>query len=85
VRIPAIVAAVLLLALAPAASASIWPAPAGGPAVKTTSGIRYLTVPRERSSTRACARGSKAARWLAPVACEQPPRSEVLVLPLLGG
>ncbi|MGH2934777.1 MAG: hypothetical protein ACRDL2_09755 [Gaiellaceae bacterium] len=80
-RIPAIVAAVLLLALAPAASASIWPAPAA----KTTSGIRLLTVPHKRSSTRACARGSKAARWLAPVACEQPPRSEVLVLPLLGG
>jgi hypothetical protein len=28
----------------------------------------------------------KVARWLAPVACEQPPRSELLlVAPLFGG
>ena len=84
-RITAAVAAVLLLAFAPAASASMWPAPGGSASVKRSSGIRFLSVPHQRSSTRACARGSKAARWLVPVACEQPPRAEVLVLPLLGG
>ena len=28
---------------------------------------------------------AKVARWLAPVACEQPPRSQLLLAPLFGG
>jgi hypothetical protein len=84
-RIVAAAAAALLLALAPAASASIWPQPTASPV--HAFGIRVLKVPPMRMATRACMRHSarKVARWLAPVACEQPPRSEVLLLPLLNG
>ena len=28
---------------------------------------------------------AKILHWLAPVACEQPPRSELLLVPLFGG
>ena len=77
-------AAALLLSLAPAASASIWPAPAKLKA----HAVHGLVLPRSRQgrlSVRACSAHAKVVRWLAPVACEQPPRSETLLVPLLGG
>jgi hypothetical protein len=52
--------------------------------------LHVLTIHRApaRFSTRSCmARNErvKAARWLAPVACEQPPRSQLLLASALFG
>jgi hypothetical protein len=83
VRLAILVAALVLAAAAPA-GASIWPEP-------SPQSIHTFTVTRThlRMDTRSCMAKStraKIARWLAPVACEQPPRSEQLLLvPLFGG
>ncbi len=82
-RIAAAAAAALLLSPA-AAPASIWPAPAQ----RTTQTAHRLVLVRgkpSRVTARGCSAHVKEARWLAPVACEQPPRSTPLLLPLLGG
>lgn len=73
------VAAIALSAAAPA-SASMWPPPAPQAmhAVKLSPG-------HARFGTRTCALHSKIARWLAPVACEQPPRSQLLLVQALFG
>jgi uncharacterized membrane protein len=84
-RIVAAAAAALLLSLAPAASASIWPAPSQPKAQKSASYGLVLTGSRkQRVTTRSCNAHAKVAWWFTPVACEQPPKSQLLV-PLLGG
>jgi hypothetical protein len=73
------------LALATPASAAMWPPPP-----TTYKPMRVIRL-EERShpdATRACmAREQrvKVARWLAPVACEQPPRSQLLISEALLG
>jgi len=81
-----VAAAALLLFLAAAAPASIWPAPTLG-SVRPAAKSLVVVVRRGRDATRsrACMKTSQLARWISPVACEQPPRSETLVVPLLGG
>lgn len=80
----AILVAALVLAGAAPAGASIWPEPSQHTIHTFTFSRMHL-----RFDTRTCMAKStrvKIARWLAPVACEQPPRSEVLLLvPLFGG
>lgn len=70
------------LALAAPASAAMWPPPA-------MHGLHALAIERPRSAElRTCMareQRTRVARWLAPVACEQPPRSQLLVEALLGG
>ena len=79
----AILVAALLLAVAAPAGASIWPGPS--PPTTHTFKVGHTNL---RFDTRTCMAKSarvKLARWLAPVACEQPPRSEQLLLvPLFG-
>jgi hypothetical protein len=82
VRLAILVAALVLAAAAPA-GASIWPAPSP----QTIHAFKLARV-HMRSDTRACMGNdtrAKVARWLAPVACEQPPRSQLLLAPLIGG
>lgn len=80
----AILVAALALAVAAPAGASIWPEP-------SQQSIHTFKIARVnlRFDTHSCMAKSsrvKIARWLAPVACEQPPRSEQLLLvPLFGG
>ena len=83
-RIARIAPLAAALILAAPASASIFPAPqrvtfqALGP-------IRVHAPSRTHSCMAQQAR-AKIARWLLPVACEQPPRSQLLlVTPLFGG
>ena len=78
-----IVVLVVALVLAAPAGASIWPAPSPQ-AIHTFK----LTRTHVRTDPRSCMAKServKIARWLAPVACEQPPRSQLLLVPLIGG
>ncbi|MBV8064542.1 MAG: hypothetical protein JOY73_03370 [Actinobacteria bacterium] len=83
-RFLAVAGAALVLA-APAAAAS-WPPPG-------TQSIRSVTIAKQgqlRSDVRACMANdarAKLARFLFPVACEQPPRSQQLLVSseLLGG
>jgi hypothetical protein len=80
-RIAVVVAA---LVLAAPAGASIWPAPSRLPA----HALKVLSVhaPARTHSCMAQQSRAKIARWLLPVACEQPPRSQLLlVAPLFGG
>ncbi len=80
------VAAALLLLLAPAASASIWPGPSQPKAPKTAShGLVLTGSRRQRVTTRSCNAHAKVAWWFTPVACEQPPRVATLPSTLLGG
>lgn len=78
--------AALLLSVGASASASAasWPPPPS----QTWHVIKIGHVHTRSAQFRTCmvreAR-AKVARWLAPVACEQPPRSEVLIPVLLGG
>ena len=75
--------AAALIFAAPAA-ASIWPPPQPltSPALK----IVHMRALAPSHSCMARVARLKIARWLAPVACEQPPRSELLlVAPLFGG
>jgi len=83
VRIVAVAAAALLLV--PAASASIWPGPPPAPPAPR-HGLPVIRAEggSQRARARTCSAHAKAAGWVAPVACEQPPKSELLV-PLLGG
>ena len=81
-RLAILVAALVLVAAAPA-GASIWPEP-------SPQTIHTFTLSRTHlhMDTRSCMAKSsrvKIARWLAPVACEQPPRSQLLLVPLFGG
>jgi hypothetical protein len=71
------------LVLAAPAGASIWPPPAPVP-------VHALKLVRAhaRVTLRTCMAQQarlKVARWLAPVACEQPPRSELLLTQSLFG
>ena len=79
----AISVAALVLAVAAPAGASIWPPPSP----RTTHAFKVGHT-NLRFATHSCMAKServKLARWLAPVACEQPPRSEQLLLvPLFG-
>jgi hypothetical protein len=83
VRIARLAPLAAALVLAAPAGASIWPAPA-------PQALHALKLERAhaRVTLRTCMAQQarlKVARWLAPVACEQPPRSELLlVAPLFG-
>ncbi len=79
-------AAAAALVLSPVASASIWPAP-GPLKPHTTLAVHGLVLTgsrRHHVTTRSCNAHAQAAWWFTPVACEQPPKSQLLV-PLLGG
>lgn len=82
-RIAWIAALAAALVLAAPAAASIMPPP--GP---LTLHAFKLERAHARIALRTCMAQQarlKVARWLAPVACEQPPRSELLlVAPLFG-
>ena len=69
-------------ALAPAASATLMPPTPWSPYVQT---VKPFTLPRSAQLRVAhtCMIRSKLARRLAPVACEQPPRSQVLLATLI--
>jgi len=78
-------AAVVVLAFAafaPAASATLMPPSPWSPYVQT---LKPFTVPRpaQLRVAHTCMIRSKLARRLAPVACEQPPRSQVLLATLI--
>jgi len=77
----AVLVVVLLLVSGAVASAASWPPPA----VPQTVHVMKLERFHARSiDIRTCMKRSKIARWLAPVACEQPPRSELLISVLFG-
>jgi len=83
VRIARIAVLAAALVLAAPAAASIMPPP--GPLT-----MHALKVERShaRIALRTCMAQQarlKVARWLAPVACEQPPRSELLLTQALFG
>jgi hypothetical protein len=80
VRLVAVVAAIALSAAAPA-SASMWPPPAP----QAAQHVVKLAHGHTGFSIHSCALHSKIARWLAPVACEQPPRSQLLLVQALFG
>jgi len=79
VRLVAVVLAIALSAAAPA-SASMWPPPAPQALHAVTLSHSHAAV-----SPRTCSVRAKVARWLAPVACEQPPRSQLLLAQALYG
>lgn len=82
VRLVAVVASVAL-SLPAAAAASSWPPP---PA--QTLHLLKLERAHAQQEARSCmarAERAKVARWLEPVACEQPPRSQLLLASLYGG
>ncbi|MFL5913636.1 MAG: hypothetical protein ACJ768_24130 [Gaiellaceae bacterium] len=75
---------VTALVLAAPAGASIWPAPP--PVSPHAVKFARLHAPARTHSCMAQQARAKIARWLLPVACEQPPRSQLLlVAPLFGG
>lgn len=75
---------VTALVLAAPAGASVWPAPR--PMSSHTVKLAHLHAPARAHSCMAQQARAKIARWLLPVACEQPPRSQLLlVTPLFGG
>ena len=83
-RIVAAVAAAALL-FASAAPAAIYPVPQPkAHATHAAQGLVLTGSRRQRVTTRSCSAHAKAAWWFTPVACEQPPKSQLLV-PLLGG
>ena len=80
-RLVALVAVAFLLTAGSAAAAS-WPPP-----LPQTLHVIKLERAHAPASTRACMANeqrAKIARWLAPVACEQPPRSQLLISALFG-
>ncbi len=82
-RIAWIAALAAALALAAPAAASIMPPP--GPV--TPHAVKLVRA-HARMTLRTCMAQQarlKIARWLAPVACEQPPRSELLLTQALFG
>jgi len=74
------VAAALALFVPAAASASSWPPP-------RAQTLHVLKIERmhTQQQARSCMARAKVAHWLAPVACEQPPRSQLLLASLYGG
>jgi hypothetical protein len=81
VRLVAVAA--VALSFAGSAAAASWPPP-----VPQTLHVIKLEHAHARAETRSCMvreGRAKVARWLAPVACEQPPRSQVLIAALYGG
>jgi len=75
---------VTALVLAAPAGASVWPAPP--PVSKYTLALAGVHAPARTHSCMAQQSRAKIARWLLPVACEQPPRSQLLLTtPLFGG
>ena len=84
----AVLPLLLVLAAAPSAAASSAPTPTIATFHPRTV---HLPLAPHRSSvscsaqTRTDPRVAKVARKILPVACEQPPRSETLIVPLLGG
>lgn len=83
-RIALIAPLAAALILAAPASASIFPPPQP----VTFQALRpvHVHAPARTHSCMAQQARAKIARWLLPVACEQPPRSQLLlVTPLFGG
>ncbi|HEY8029690.1 MAG TPA: hypothetical protein VIE38_09295 [Gaiellaceae bacterium] len=82
-RLLALAATVALLVAAPA-SATMLPPP---PVPQTLHVLTLSHAPARFSSHSCMARSArvKLARWLAPVACEQPPRSQLLLASTLFG
>ena len=85
---------VMALVLAAPAGASIWPAPPPfmwhvATVVRVHSHAPNVLRVRPHRRTHSCMAQqprAKIARWLLPVACEQPPRSQLLLTaPLFGG
>jgi hypothetical protein len=75
---------VTALVLAAPAGASVWPAPPPFP--QHAPAVLRAHAPARTHSCMAQQARAKIARWLLPVACEQPPRSQLLlVTPLFGG
>jgi hypothetical protein len=75
---------VTALVLAAPAGASVWPAPS--PVSKYALSLARVHAPARTHSCMAQQSRAKIARWLLPVACEQPPRSQLLLTtPLFGG
>lgn len=73
------------LVLAAPASAAMWPPP---PTTYQPPQVIKLEGRAHSDATRACMANeqrAKVARWLAPVACEQPPRSQLLIAAALFG
>lgn len=73
------------LALAAPASAAMWPPP---PTTYEPMHVIKIEGRAHPDATRACMaheQRTKIARWLAPVACEQPPRSQLLIAAALFG
>jgi hypothetical protein len=70
------------MSFAGSASAAMWPPPAqhAPPVVTLTPGQAHAAV----RSCMAQDTRTKIAHWLAPVACEQPPRSQLLLTTILG-
>jgi hypothetical protein len=84
VRIARIAPLAAALVFTAPAAASIWPPPQ--PLTLPASKVAHVRSPVQGHSCMAREARLKVARWLAPVACEQPPRSELLlVAPLFGG
>ena len=71
------------LVLAAPAGASIWPAPS--PLAPHALKLERLHAPARTHSCMAQQSRAKIARWLLPVACEQPPRSQLLLAAALFG
>ena len=73
------------LLVAASASAATWPPP---PTTYQPLHVIKLEGRAHSDATRACMareQRAKVARWLAPVACEQPPRSQLLIAAALLG
>ena len=81
-RLAALVAA-LFISSGAVASAASWPPPLP----QTWHVIKLERLRARPIEVRTCMvrqERTKVARWLAPVACEQPPRSELLISVLFG-
>ena len=74
-----------LARLAPAVVALVLAAPAGASMLPPPGALTVPAIKIAHTNARSCMAHAKVIRWLAPVACEQPPRSELLLVPLLGG
>jgi hypothetical protein len=83
VRIFALAAALALLTAAPAAASS-WPPPSPQPGIAVVTIAPAHVNAVATHSCMAREQRLKIARWLAPVACEQPPRSQLLLASLFG-
>ena len=79
-----VAAVILSAALVPGAGATLLPPPKAAPQLQS---VQALTLPHSAQLrvSRTCMVRSKLARRLAPVACEQPPRSQLLIAATLFG